>query len=47
MANPSGYAAKIKNTGSMEGKAVFTQTSGKKPSVKTGGDLRSSKKSGK
>ena len=47
MANKSGYAGKIKNTGSMEVKAVFTQTSGKKPSVKTGDDLRSSKKSGK
>ena len=47
MAPKRGYAGKIKNTGSMEVKAVFTQTSGKKPSVKTGGDLRSSKKSGK
>ena len=47
MADKSGYAGKIKNTGSMEVKAVFAQTSGKKPVVKTGGDLRSSKKSGK
>ena len=33
MANKSGYDGKIKNTGSMEVKAVFTQTSAKKPSV--------------
>ena len=47
MAKCATLAGKIKNTGSMEVKAVFAQTSGKKPVVKTGGDLRSSKKSGK
>ena len=43
MAKYATLAGKVKNSGSMEVKAVFTQTSGKKPSVKTGGDLRSSK----
>lgn len=41
MANKSGYAGKIKNTGSMEVKALYQQTKTKKPTVKTGGDLRS------
>lgn len=43
MANKSGYAGKIKNTGSMEVKALYQQTKTKKPTVKTGGDLRSTK----
>ncbi len=43
MAKGATMAGKIKNTGSMEVKALYAQTSTKKPTVKTGGDLRSSK----
>lgn len=44
MKNAKGYAGKIKNTGSMYVKAPYAQgSSGKKPTVKTGGDLRASK----
>ncbi len=43
MAKCTTMAGKIKNTGSMEVKALYEQTKTKKPTVKTGGDLRSSK----
>ena len=44
MKNAKGYAGKIKNTGSMYVKAPDAQEKGgKKPTVKTGGDLRASK----
>lgn len=45
MAKCATLAGKVKNSGSMEVKALYqqTKTKTKKPTVKTGGDLRSSK----
>ena len=43
MAKCGTLAGKVKNSGSMEVKALYQQTMTKKPTVKTGGDLRSSK----
>lgn len=41
MKGKSGYVGKIKTTGSMYVKAPVNQSNGgKKPTVKTGGDLR-------
>ena len=41
MAKCATLAGKVKNSGSMEVKALYAQTKTKKPTVKTGGDLRS------
>ena len=44
MKGKSGYVGRIKNTGSMYVKAPVEQgNGGKKPTVKTGGDLRTKK----
>ena len=40
MAKCAPLAGKIKNSGSIEVKAMYAQTKTKKPTVKTGGDLR-------
>ena len=39
------YAGKIKNRGSQKVEAIFKTEGSKKPTVKTGGDLRAKKSS--
>lgn len=39
------YAGKIKNKGSQKVEAIFKTEGSKKPTVKTGGDLRAKKSS--
>lgn len=39
------YAGKIKNKGSQKVESLFKTTGSKKPTVKTGGDLRAKKSS--
>ena len=41
MAKCATLAGKVKNSGSMEVKALYQQTKAEKPTGKTGGDLRS------
>lgn len=44
MSNKSGYAGKIRNSGTQVVKAPSQQTDPKKGTVKTGNDLRTGKK---